>query len=208
LSLFGKHGISVVAIDRRVGDRSVDAVLIDNVAAAYEAVAHLVAQEYRRIGIIVGPANTTTAHERLAGYRRALADSGIAPDPQLERLGSFNTGSGRRLAEELLTVAPPIDALFTANNRLTQGALEALHAHGLQVPEDIAVVGFDEFPWTLPGLVSLTTVTQPAYELGSVAANRLIQRLQHPGAVARQEIILAHHLRMGDSSRRRVQASL
>jgi LacI family transcriptional regulator len=126
----------------------------------------------------------------------------------LERLGSFNTGSGHRLAEELLTVDPSIDALFTANNRLTQGALETLHAHGLQVPEDIAVVGFDEVPWALPGSVSLTTVTQPAYELGSVAANRLLQRLQHPGTLARQEIILAHHLRIGDSSRRCVQAGL
>jgi LacI family transcriptional regulator len=207
LRSFEERGIPVVAVDRRVRDRSVDAVLIDNVTAAREAVAHLIANGYRRIGAITGPQSTTTARERLEGYRLALSEAGIPSDPQLERYGSFNADSGRRLAGELLDLAPPVEALFAGNNRIAQGALEALHAHNLHVPDDVAVVGFDEVPWAIPGTLSLTTVTQPAYELGSTAALRLLQRLQHPGQVARQEIILAHKLHICDSSRPREHRS-
>jgi LacI family transcriptional regulator len=207
LRMFAERGIPVVAVDRRACERSIDAVLIDNVTAAREAVAHLIANGYRRIGAITGPENTTTARERLEGYRLALSDAGIPIDPQLERYGSFSADSGRRLAGELLDLAPPVEALFAGNNRITQGALEALHVRNLHVPDDIAVVGFDEVPWAIPGTLSLTTVTQPAYELGSTAALRLLQRLQHPGQVVRQEIILAHQLHIGDSSRPREHRS-
>ena len=75
------------------------------------------------------------------------------------------------------------------------------------MPDDVAVVGFDEVPWAIPGTLSLTTVTQPAYELGSTAALRLLQRLQHPEQVVRQEIVLAHQLHIGDSSRPREHSS-
>jgi LacI family transcriptional regulator len=203
LQLLRERGIPVVAVDRRVRDRSVDAVLIDNVGAAAEAVAHLIANGYRRIGLITGPETTTTARERLMGYRQALQAAGIAQDPALERHGPFTEHSGRRLAEELLDLDQRVEALFTANNRLTKGALEALHARGLRVPDDVAVVGFDEVPWAVPGSLALTTVTQPAYELASTAALRLIQRLQYRGSLVRQEIILAHQLCIRDSSRSR-----
>jgi LacI family transcriptional regulator len=203
LQLFRERDIPVVAVDRRVRDCSIDAVLIDNVGAAAEAVMHLITNGYRRIGLITGPETTTTGRERLLGYRQALQAAGIAPDPGLERQGQFTEDSGRRLADELLDLDHPVEALFTANNRLTKGALEALHARSLRVPDDVAVVGFDEVPWAVPGSLALTTVTQPAYELGSTAALRLIQRLQHRGPLVCQEIILAHQLCIRDSSRRR-----
>lgn len=208
LRLFEERGIPVVAVDRRAYERAVDAVLIDNVAAAREAVAHLIANGYRRIGAITGPESTTTARERLDGYRLALSDAGIAIDPHLERYGSYSADSGRQLTGELLDLTSPIDALLAGNNRIAQGALEALHARNVHVPADIAVVGFDEVPWAIPGTLSLTTVTQPSYALGSTAALRLLQRLQHPGQVVRQEIILAHQLHIGDSSRPREHRSV
>jgi len=99
----------------------------------------------------------------------------------------------------LLDVVPPIDALFTTTNRLTLGAFAALTARGLRVPEDIAIAGFDTIQWAIPGAISLTAVLQPAYELGASAAARLIARLRQPSA-ARQEILLAHQLFIGDSS--------
>jgi len=206
LQVLVDSGIPVVSVDRRVRHGEIDAVLGDNVAAAREAVAHLIANGYRRIGIITGPERITTGRERLEGYRRALQDAGITPNAELETSGPFTEEAGRRLARELLELRPPIEALLAANNRLTKGALETIHAHNLRVPEDIAVVGFDEMPWMSPGSISLTTITQPAYELGSVAALRLIQRLQS-GPLARQEIVLAHHLHVGDSSRARGAAA-
>jgi LacI family transcriptional regulator, galactose operon repressor len=198
-----ESGIPVVCVDRRVRDRAIDSVLIDNVGAAREAVAHLIGNGYRRIGIVTGPDRTTTARERLEGYHSALREAGIAPDPELERRGPFTQDRGRQLTSELLDLTPAVEALLIGNNRLMQGALHAIYAHGLRIPDDIAVVGFDDVPWIAPGSVSLTTVTQPAYELGCTAALRLIQRLKHPTHLARQETVLTYRLQIGDSSRPR-----
>ena len=201
LKLFREHNIPVVAVDRRVKDTETDVVLVDNVRGAREATAHLLANGYRRIGMISGPTTTTTGWERLEGYRQALHEAGIERDPALERIGSFKEESGRQLTYELLDVVRPIDALFVANNLMTLGALAALHECKLRVPDDIAMVGFDEMPWASLHTISLTTVTQPVYEIGSTAALRLFQRLQNPAVCTRQEIVLAPTLRIRNSTR-------
>lgn len=200
-------GIPVVSVDRRVKDDVIDAVVGDNVVAARDAVDHLITNGYRRIGIIVGPEQITTGRERLQGYRQGLEAAGLERSIDLERSGPFTEESGRELARELLTTQPSIDALITGNNRLTTGALDTIHALGLRVPHDIAIVGFDKMPWMSPGSISLTTVTQPAYEMGGAAALRLIQRI-NAGPSTRQEIVLAHHLQVGESSRARNDLSL
>ncbi|HVU70269.1 MAG TPA: LacI family DNA-binding transcriptional regulator [Ktedonobacteraceae bacterium] len=207
LRLFREHEIPFIAVDRRVKDSTTDAVLIDNVRGAYEAVAHLISNGYRRIGVITGPVGTTTGRERLEGYRKALREAEIVNDPSLERIDNFKGEGGYKGACALLDLAPPVDALFTTNNLMTLGALEAIHERHLRIPEDIAVVGFDEMPWAALSSISLTTVTQPVYELGSTAALRLFQRLQDPTALARQEIILAPTLQIRDSTRPRLNSS-
>jgi len=199
-----ERNIPVVTVDRRVEDRSLDCVIIDNMAAAREAVAHLIANGYRRIGMLGGPKSITNTNERMAGYRKALQDAGLPRDADLEQRGSLiGAEVGIRLANKLLDLDPPVEAIFAANNRLTIGALRAIHARQKRIPEDIALVGFDDIDWAVPELISITTVLQSAYELGSTAANRLIQRLQKPDA-PRQEIVLQHQLLVGSSSRPRV----
>lgn len=200
---FHEHQIPIVALDRRVEDGVTDAVLVDNEQGAYEAVRHLIANGYRRIGMIMGPENTTTGRGRRDGCRRALAEAGLPLDPQCERFGTFKAASGRELAADLLNLAEPIDALFVGNNLMTLGALEALHERNMWFPRDIAVVGFDEMPWAALSAISLTTVNQPVYELGSTAALRLFQHLQSPTPLTRQEIILTPTLQVRDSSRPR-----
>jgi LacI family transcriptional regulator len=200
--LFREHNIPVVAVDRRVDDRHMDAILVDNVRGAREAVAHLIANGYRRIGVVTGPQNTTTGRERLEGYRQALAAAGIPPDSHLEKVGSFKNETGMKLTGRLLDLVPVIDALFVTNNVMALGALEALHSRGRRIPDDVAVVVFDEMPWASIGAVSLTTVRQPVYDLGSTAAARLFQRLNHPSAMDRQEIILPPTLCIRGSSAR------
>src|SRR4051812_40082643 len=159
---FQERGIPIVAVDRRLKDKNIDSVLVDNVRGAQDAVAHLIANGYRRIGAITGPLTVTTGRERLEGYRRALAEAGIPHDPTLERSGAFNAEngveSGRELGDELLSLTPRVDALFAANNLLTLGALNAIHARDLHVPEDIGIVGYDDIEWAELGSVSLTTV--------------------------------------------------
>jgi LacI family transcriptional regulator len=201
LAILKARHISVIAVDRRIHDRSVDAVMINNVLAAREATEHLIANGYRRIGMISGPRSATTANDRLLGYRQALQEAGIEPDPDLEQRGPYIEETGEQGIHQLLQSDPPVDAILTANNRLTVGALRALHAHGKRVPEDIAFVGFDEIRWAIPDLVSISTVTQPAYELGRTAALRLLQRLQQPD-IPRQEIILQHQFLLRSSSQR------
>lgn len=201
LKLFQEHNIPIVAVDRKVKGGEVDAVLVDNQRGAREATEHLLANGYRRVGIISGPVTTTTGRERLAGYRQALQNAGLKPDPVFERLGSFKEESGRRLAHELLDLEQPVDALFVANNLMTLGALAALNERHRRIPEEVGIVGFDEMQWSALSAISLTTVTQPVYEIGSTAAQRLFQRLQNPGAFTRQEIVLAPTLRVRDSSR-------
>lgn len=203
LKLFQEHKIPIVTVDRKVKGNEIDAVLVDNQRGAREATAHLVDNGYRRIGIISGPITTTTGRERLEGYRQALRDAGIEHDPALERMGSFKEESGRQLTCELLDLEQPIDALFVANNLMTLGALAALNECHKRIPEDIGIVGFDEMQWSSLSAISLTTVTQPVYEIGSTAALRLFQRLQNPAALTRQEIVLAPTLRVRDSSRPR-----
>lgn len=199
LEILKRRNIPVVVVDRRVRDRSIDAVLIDNVAAAREAVAHLISNGYKRIGLITGITSTTTGKERLQGYRQALQEAGIPFDPKLVQHGPFNEDTGQRYTHTLLNLDPPVDAILTANNRLTVGALHTLYAHNKHVPGDIALIGFDDVRWAMPGL-AITTVDQPAYELGSTAATRLLQRIREPNS-PRQEIILQHQLLIRESSK-------
>lgn len=192
--------IPLVAVDRRVEDRSIDCVVIDNVAAAREAVSHLITNGYRRIGVIAGPRSVTNTNERVAGYRQALQSAGIPRDATLEQRGALvGENVGFHLTKKLLELDPPVEAIFAANNRLTLGALRTIYAQGKRVPDDVALAGFDEIQLAVPEVISITAVLQSAYELGSAAANRLIQRLHKPDA-PRQHIVLQHQLSIGASS--------
>src|SRR5579859_2309796 len=136
LRLFREHAIPFVSVDRRVKDRNADAVLVDNVRGAYEAVTHLITNGYRRIGVITGPVSTTTGRERLEGYRKALQEANIVPDPALERVDDFKSEGGHSGAHSLLSLEQPVDALFVANNLMTLGALGAIHERHLRIPDD------------------------------------------------------------------------
>ena len=206
VKLFLENHIPVVTVDRRIAGRQVDAILSDNILGAHEAVSHLIANGYRRIALITGPATSTTGCERLEGYRQALRDANIPLDSSLERFGDFKEGSGHTLAHELLALQPAIDALFVANNPMMLGTLKAIYERQLRVPDDIALVGFDELPWVTLGSISLTTVTQSVYELGNTAALRLFQHLQSPTEMTQQEIIIAPTLHVRSSSLPRASA--
>ena len=141
------------------------------------------------------------------GYRQALQEAGIKHSPDLEQRGPFTEEGGQNATHSLLQLDPPVDAIFATNNRLTIAALRTLYMQRKRVPDDIALVGFDAIDWAVPDLFSITTVLQPAYELGRTAANRLIQRLRQPDT-PRHEIILPHQLLIGESSRPRRQPNL
>jgi DNA-binding LacI/PurR family transcriptional regulator len=126
-----------------VRDPSIDSVRIDNITAAKEAVAHLIANGYRRIGVISGPRSTPTADERVVGYRQALQEAGIEHDPALEQRGPFVEETGQKAVEAFLKLDPSVEAIFATNNRLTVSALRTLYMRHKRVPDDMALVGFD-----------------------------------------------------------------
>jgi LacI family transcriptional regulator len=170
--------VPVVVIDHRQGDTRVDMVLVNNDSGAATATRHLIESGYRRIACITGPEGVYTADRRLAGYRTALAEAGIDADETLIRHADFRQEGGRRAMASLLATPTPPDAAFVTNSLMTIGAVECILDHSLELP-DIGVVGFDDVPWSVIR-PSLSTVAQPAYELGRTAAELLNTRMAEP----------------------------
>lgn len=175
-----KNGLPVVCVDRGLKESEVDLVWVNNEAGAYAAVDHLIRKGYKRIAHIGGLPSIPSSVLREAGYRSALTDHQIVPEPELIRLGDSTYESGVRLASDLLKSKNPPDALFTGNNLITLGALETIHALKLKIPEQIAIIGFDDMSWANSLNPALTAVRQPAFEIGKRAGELLIQRINDP----------------------------
>ncbi len=166
-------------------DVSVPSVDVDNVAGARGAVEHLIALGHRRIACITNaPLVYTAAQERLAGYRAALSGAGLPIDETLIREAAFDAPSGHAAMARLLA-ATTFDAAFVASDVVALGAIGALRANGLRVPDDVSIVGFDDIP--LAGYFDppLTTVRLPAFELGQAAGRALLERIADRAVPAR-----------------------
>jgi LacI family transcriptional regulator len=182
--------IPVVALDRRMSAAAVDTVLVDNRRGARLAVEHLIANGARRPAVLVGDLRVTTARERLAGYRTALQDAGLAFDPSLVVQGDLKGSNARAITATLLARSDRPDALFVTNNLLTEGALEAVTDAGVDVPRELKLASFDDIPLARLLRPSLTAVAQPTYELGRTAAELLSQRIAGERGVAREVLLV------------------
>jgi DNA-binding LacI/PurR family transcriptional regulator len=180
VSGLARAGLPVVCVDRRLPKVALDTVIADNVHGAQEAVEHLLRIGHRRIGFVGGRPQLSTTQERLQGYRLALEEHGVAFDAALVREGDSRQSGGRHMARELLTLSEPPTALLVGNNLMTLGALETIHAMGLRIPDDVAIVGYDDMPWALALNPPLTAVRQPSYEIGRRGAELLLQRIDDP----------------------------
>jgi LacI family transcriptional regulator len=162
-----------------VGRHEVDfpAVMVDNMGGATQAIQHLIDLGHRRIGCIGGPDGSTTAADRLTGYRNALAQNGMALNEHLVKRGSWSPESGYLLARQLLERSERPTAILCANDQMAFGAIKAARELGLNVPKDLAVVGFDNVP---PGSYfdpPLTTVEIPMYDIGTASMRMLMDLL-------------------------------
>lgn len=181
-------GIPVVTIDRRLTGSTVPAVVVDNVRGARLGTSHLAENGYRRIACITGPMQTSTARQRLQGFRRALADYGLALDPELVQMADFKEEGGYQSARALLDPAghvgkQPPDALFVANSLMLRGVLQALRRLSIAVPQELAIVAFDDSPWLELMQPSLSAIRQPTYEIGSHAGRLLLQPQSNAKAI-------------------------
>lgn len=156
----------------------VPSVRIDNVTAARAATSHLLERGRGRVAFVGGPASHTTVRDRRRGYRLALREAGLRPAAGLEALTGFSPSDGERAAQSLLRLPEPPDAVFAFNDYLAVGVVHALLSAGRRVPEDVAVIGFDDIPLAPYLRPSLSSVAVPAYELGASAAERLLRQLE------------------------------
>lgn len=172
--------IAVVCVDRRMENVRVDTILSDSQKGAHRAVTHLLELGHRRIGFIGGIPRISTSTDRRKGYEKAFRDQGVPIDSTLVREGDSRGERGKYLTDALLDLDRPPTALFTGNNLTTLGALSALSARDISVPEEVSLVGYDDVPWAMALNPPPTVIGQPAYEMGSRAAELLLQRLDAP----------------------------
>ena len=192
-----QQGVPLVMVDRRPATPDVDVVRADSEAGALELGRLLVSLGHRRMAVLAGPASVTTAADRLVGFRRALVDEAGLPPPRVIN-GVFSIDSGRAMTLTAMRGWRPT-ALFAANNFIAIGALHALEDLGLRVPEDVAVVGFDDLPTAMVTFPFLTVAAQPAFEMGQRSVALLIHRMAHPDG-PRQDVVLPTELLIRRSS--------
>jgi len=169
------QGLPIVCVDRELAGVEADTIVVDNRAAARVLVAHLIGVGRRQIATLRAGLHANSIDDRIEGYRRAMADAGLVPGLVLECASNFD--DARRGARELLTAGSRPDAIFCTNNFMTLGAMSAIAEIGLRCPEDVAVAGIDDLPWSAGFRPRLTVVAQPAREMGRRAATLLLDRI-------------------------------
>lgn len=160
---------------------------VDNLNGAREATLHLLRLGHKSVATITGPQNMIAGHDRFQGYRRALEERGIPFNPDLVAEGDFTEAGGYSAMRRLLPKKP--SAIFVANDTMAEGAIRALREAGLRVPQDVALVGYDDMPGASRTLPPLTTVRQPTHRMGALAVNALIDIIQNPTTQKRHIVL-------------------
>jgi LacI family transcriptional regulator len=200
LETFRRGGIRYVFVDRRVPADQASSVSVDDVAGGALAARHLVETGHRRIAFVNGPSILAQCRDREAGVRSVLTES-TAELSVLEAAG-LDVPSGRDAGARLLGMSPRPTAVFCANDLLALGVLQAMVGAGLRVPEEMAIVGYDDIEFAGAAAVPLTSVRQPAQRLGRAAAELLIAETDHTGEPPEhQTVVFTPELVVRDSTR-------
>lgn len=170
--------VPVVVVDREIPGVSVDDVLTDNVHGGETVTRHLIDLGHRRIGCITGPSDVTPSADRVIGYRRALEEASLPFDEEIVLRGDFQYEGGYRGGRRLLTMGDPPTAIFACNDLMAVGVIRAAREMGCRVPADLSVAGFDDVRLASFTSPPLTTVAQPKHEMGVVAAELLLERME------------------------------
>jgi LacI family transcriptional regulator len=171
-----ENRIPFVLVDRLLSNRF-DQVGVQNKSSMQRLVAHLLSHGHKRIGYVAGHRDFSTTRERIDGYRAALKTVGLAVNETLVRRPEGRTDAAAAATGELLDMSDPPTAIAAGNNMALIGAMHALRERGLRVPDDIALVGFDDFEWADYFEPRLTVIAQPCQAIGREAASLLIERI-------------------------------
>lgn len=203
ISLMIDAGIPIVCLDRIPDRVPVDSVSVEDQDAAQLGVKHLIDMGHRRIAIVTGPLALKNERRRLQGYRQALQGAGIPLEESLIWPGNLRTADIAAMCRERLAASPLPDAVFCTNGPTALGVLRAFRDRGLSTPRDIAFATFDELTVDDIFTPSITTIVQPAYDIGYRAAEILLDRISGPASVQSVTLRLPAHLEIRASSGRR-----
>ncbi|MER5587177.1 LacI family DNA-binding transcriptional regulator [Streptomyces asoensis] len=192
-------GLPTVLAGRRSRAESLSHVHSDNAGGAAAAVTHLLARGRRTIATITGPLDMDVSRSRLQGWRAALEEAGLEIPEHLVASGDFTEEGGQAAIRSLLGRVPALDAVFVASDVMAAGALAELRRQGRRVPDDVAVVGFDDSIIARHTNPSLTSVRQPVEEIGTTIARILLEEIADPQA-SRQHVVLPTELVVRESS--------
>ena len=184
-----ERGLPVVSCGRPAKEAAISYVDTDSRLGAEIATRHLVSLGRTRIATISGDLDMPAARDRLAGYRDALGAAGIAPDPTLEEVGGFLPDRAQMAMERLLINHPDVHAVFVASDLMASAAVEVLHRSGKRIPEDVAVIGFDDTPVAGATRPALSSIRQPIEAMGAETVNLLLRTMADPDAAPVQTIM-------------------
>lgn len=170
-----EQGVKLVVINRKITLPNVVSISVDEVKAAEMAVSHLVKRNYHKIAFINGPEHIQSSIDRLAGYRLALQQANLSYEVDYVVDGSFSLVGGMVAMQSLIEIEPRPDAVFCANDEMAIGALKAINAAGLRVPEDIALIGFNDSEICQFTMPSLTTIRKPIEQMAKLGGETLFQ---------------------------------
>lgn len=192
--------IPLIFFDRTADRAGCTNVVINNEAAAYTATQHLIARGCRRIAHLGGNLRRNVYTDRLQGYRRALHEAGLTPTGTLALIGELTDAGGTQAAHDLLAMDVLPDGLFAANDASAVACMRTLKQAGIRIPDDMAVVGFNNDPIALVIEPNLTTIDYPGRTMGEIAATTLIHTLQDLPTAHLNTIVLRHELIIRASS--------
>ncbi len=190
LRRLAEFGVPFVLIDRTIPGVDCDVVLGDSSGGARQLVEHLISLGHRRIGFIVESDDVSTARDRRRGYEAALSAAGIALDPALVAHAAPDPSGGSAGMGRLLELEERPTAVFTVNNLVALGAIEAVREAGLEVPDDVALVCFDDIEYASRLYPFLTAMEQPAQTFGTLGTQLLLERIEGRGPERRHEVVL------------------
>lgn len=196
-----EKNIPLVLFDRVFDDIKTSKVIVDDYEGAFNAVSYIVKTGCTRIAYLGGPSDMSISNYRLKGYLDALKQSNVSQVPLVVHCENLEEGAAKE-AEKLLSLDNPPDAIFCFNDPVAIKVMQVIKEKGLQIPEQIAIVGFTDDPVSALITPSLTTVTQPSYEMGKTAAQLLIKQITAKEDFEPETKILKTELAIRDSTRR------
>ncbi|PWC20064.1 transcriptional regulator RbsR [Brenneria roseae subsp. roseae] len=172
--------IPMVMMDWAPFEGVIDVIKDNSLLGGEMATNYLISRGYRKIACIAGPQDKTSAYNRLEGYRQAMKHAGLSVPDEYEIFGDFEFETGYQAMQRLLTLEEKPEAVFACNDAMAVGVYRALYQAGLSIPQDVAVIGYDDIDLARYMSPSLTTIHQPKDELGELAVDTLLYRLEHP----------------------------